>query len=97
MRIPALFAAALAAAAFSSAFADEPKDTAAPQEPAAAEPKAEITVPGAKNAEQAKAKLRADAAIGRCVIKPVMTDDEIQACIQAYRQSDQERAQRAKK
>ncbi len=97
MRIPALLAAALAAAAFSSAFAAEPKETAAPQEPAAAaEPKAEITVPGAKNEDEAKAKLRADAAVSRCVIKPVMTDDEIQACIRAYRQSDRELA-RAKK
>jgi hypothetical protein len=54
---------------------------------AAKEPKAEITVKGTKNEEEAKAKLRADAAVARCVIKPVMTDDEIRICVDAYRQS----------
>ncbi len=72
---------------------DQPKDTAEPKPPASAQPKAEITVQGTKTEEQAKAKLRADAAVGRCTIKPVMTDDEIQACIRAYRQSDREIAQ----
>jgi len=61
-------------------------EEAKPADKPSAEPKAEITVKGAKNDEAAKAKLRADAAIARCQIKPVMTDEEIQVCVTAYRQ-----------
>ncbi len=88
-----LFAALLALAAAPVGAQDEAKETADPKQPKAAEPKAEITVAGTKGEEGAKAKLRADAAISRCRIKPVMTDEEIQVCVQAYRQSDRQIAQ----
>ena len=45
----------------------------------------QISVAGAKSEEQTKARLRADAAVQRCVIKPVMTDEEIQLCTTASR------------
>ncbi len=93
---PLLLAALLWSAVPAFAQDDQPKETASPKEPPVAESKAEITVPGAKNEEQAKARIRADAAVSRCAIKPVMTDDEIQACIRAYRQSDREIAQSKK-
>ena len=65
------------------ALAEEPKDADKDK----GESKAEITVKGAKTEEAAKARLRADAAIARCQIKPVMTDEEIRVCVSAYRQS----------
>ena len=45
----------------------------------------QITVQGAKNEQEAKARLRADAKLRECVIKPVMTDEEITTCKAAYR------------
>lgn len=54
----------------------------------AAEPEPQVSVKGAKSEEATKAKLRADALLARCVIKPVMTDDEISLCKQAYKASD---------
>jgi uncharacterized OsmC-like protein len=86
--IALLLAAALACAA--PAFAQEASK--APAKPAAdAEAKsgdeAQITVKGAKNEAAVKAKLRADALLARCVIKPVMTDEEIQLCVTAYKQT----------
>lgn len=74
----------------SSAYAaDEAKGDAKPApaaEPQASEP--QVSVRGAKSEEAAKAKLRADALLARCVIKPVMTDEEISLCKQAYQASD---------
>jgi len=64
------------------ALAEDAKDADKAKE----ESKAEITVKGAKTEEAAKAKLRADAAVARCQIKPVMTDEEIRVCVTAYRQ-----------
>jgi len=63
---------------------------AAQEKPAAQEPaEPQITVQGAKTEEQAKARLRADAMLARCTIKPVMTDEEIALCAQAHRMSRQ--------
>lgn len=45
----------------------------------------QITVSGARNEQEAKARLRADAKLRECVIKPVMTDEEIATCSTAYR------------
>jgi hypothetical protein len=50
-------------------------------------PKMEITVKGANSEAEAKAKLRADALLARCQIKPVMTDEEIEFCKLAYQQT----------
>ena len=62
----------------------------AQEKPAAQEPaEPQITVQGAKTEEQAKARLRADAMLARCTIKPVMTDEEIALCAQAHRLSRQ--------
>ena len=49
--------------------------------------RAQITVKGAKDEEATKARLRADALLARCVIKPVMTDEEIALCVAAYKQT----------
>ena len=49
-----------------------------------AEGKMEITVEGARNDEEVKARLHADSLLSRCVIKPVMTDEEINLCKRAY-------------
>lgn len=48
----------------------------------------QISVKGAASEAAAKEKLRADALLARCVIKPVMTDEEIDTCKTAYRLSD---------
>jgi hypothetical protein len=58
-----------------------------PVEPEGDKPEPQITVKGAKNEEETKARLRADALLARCIIKPVMTDDEIDLCKRAYRES----------
>jgi len=47
--------------------------------------KVEIRASGAKSEEETRARLRADALLAQCVIKPVMTDEEINLCKQAYR------------
>jgi hypothetical protein len=60
----------------------EKKGDAGAQKPA--EGKVEITVEGARNDEEAKARLHADSLLSRCVIKPVMTDEEIDLCRRAY-------------
>jgi hypothetical protein len=60
--------------------AAKPEEAKKPDEP-------QITVKGAKDEEATKARLRADALLARCVIKPVMTDEEIQLCISAYKQT----------
>ena len=64
--------------------ADEAKGDIRPA--ATSEP--QVSVKGAKTEEATKAKLRADALLARCVIKPVMTDEEIALCKQAYHASD---------
>ena len=80
-------AAAVLLALFSAAApgAEEAKGTIKPaddkQEP-------QISVKGAQSEAAAKEKLRADALLARCVIKPVMTDEEIATCKTAYRLSD---------
>ena len=51
-----------------------------------APPKIQITVPGAKTEAQARARLSRDTHLARCVIKPVMTDEEIETCKTAYRE-----------
>jgi hypothetical protein len=51
-------------------------------------PEPQVSVKGAKSEEATKAKLRADALLARCRIKPVMTDEEISLCKQAYQASD---------
>lgn len=51
-----------------------------------APPKIQITVPGAATEAQAKARLSKDTHLARCVIKPVMTDEEIETCKTAYRE-----------
>jgi hypothetical protein len=56
--------------------------------PPLSNPDINITVRGAKNEEEVKGKLRADALLARCVIKPVMTDAEIELCKTAYRLTD---------
>ena len=50
-------------------------------------PEPQITVKGATTEQAAKDVLRGDALLARCVIKPVMTDEEIELCKAAYRQS----------
>ncbi len=62
--------------------------------PAAEPAEPQISVKGAKGDEATKAKLRADALLARCVIKPVMTDEEISVCKQAYQASDQAQKQK---
>ncbi len=69
--------------------ADEAKGTIKP----AADAEPQVSVKGAKSEEATKAKLRADALLARCVIKPVMTDEEISLCKQAYQASDQAQKQ----
>ncbi len=54
----------------------------------------EITVPGAKSEQEAREVLSADALLARCVIKPVMTDAEIELCQRAYRLTRQANAGR---
>ena len=76
----AVLLAALFALPALAADDDKDKDAAKPD----AAPKTEITVKGAKGDEAAKAKLRADALLARCVIRPVMTDEEIDLCKSAY-------------
>ncbi len=61
-------------------------ETAAKVE-AARKAEPQITVSGARNEQEAKARLRADAKLRECVIKPVMTDEEINTCTTAYRMS----------
>ena len=51
-----------------------------------APPKIEITVPGAKTEAEARARLSRDSHLARCLIKPVMTDEEIETCKTAYRE-----------
>jgi len=48
------------------------------------ESKMEITVQGARNEQETKARLQSDQLLSRCVIKPVMTDEEINLCKRAY-------------
>ena len=45
----------------------------------------QITVQGAKDEAQVKARLRADQMMARCQYKPVMTDEEIALCRDAQR------------
>ena len=47
----------------------------------------QITVQGAKDEAQTKARLRADQMMARCQYKPVMTDEEIAQCKDAQRAS----------
>jgi len=82
-----VFLSALSLAAAASAAQGPARQEVQPKEPAVAPPKIEITVPGTKSEEQAKGKLRANALLTQCVIKPVMTDEEIRACVTAYRAS----------
>ncbi len=49
----------------------------APQGP---EPRIEITVPGAGTVDQAKARLRQEAELALCRIKPLRPDDELPYC-----------------
>jgi hypothetical protein len=81
---------ALALCLSTSHAADEVKGDIKPAAPA--EP--QVSVKGAKSEEATKAKLRADALLARCVIKPVMTDEEISLCKQAYQASDQAQKQK---
>lgn len=71
------------------AFGQAPAREDAAKAPAqdARKPEPQITVRGAKTEEQTKARLRADALLARCIIKPVMTDEEIDLCKKAYRDS----------
>ncbi len=70
---------------FSSAHAaDEAKGAIKP----AADAEPQVSVKGAKSEEATKAKLRADSLLARCMIKPVMTDEEIALCKAAYQASD---------
>ena len=59
------------------AAAEDKKEPAEPQ----------ITVRGAKTEAEVKARLHADSMLARCVIKPVMTDEEIALCSEAHRLS----------
>ena len=77
----AIAIAAVALALAGPALAEDPKEEKA----AAKKPEPQVTVKGAKSEEEAKARLRADAAVQRCVIKPVMTDEEIALCTTASR------------
>jgi hypothetical protein len=61
---------------------DKPAEKGTPAEP-------QITVQGAKTEEQTKARLRADSLLARCIIKPVMTDEEKAVCADAYRVSQE--------
>jgi len=81
--ISALLAAAPVRAADDSTAAEPGTPVGAPEK----KPEPQITVKGAKDEEAVKARLRADVALTRCVIKPVMTDEEIRICKEAYRQS----------
>ena len=85
MKAAALAFALLLAAAPASA--QDAKDGATAKPAADAQDKAQITVKGAKSEEATKAKLRADVLLARCQIKPVMTDEEIQLCVAAYKQT----------
>lgn len=73
----------------------------AAQEKPALKEEPQITVQGVKGEEQTKARLRADALLARCTIKPVMTDEEIAQCSEAHRVSrevaEAEKRQAAKK
>jgi hypothetical protein len=60
---------------------------AAAQDKPAVKEEPQITVQGVKGEEQTKARLRADALLARCTIKPVMTDEEIAQCSEAHRVS----------
>ena len=59
------------------------------QEKPAAKEEPQITVQGAKNEAQVKARLHADSMLARCQIKPVMTDEEKAVCADAYRASQE--------
>lgn len=88
MSHPAILALALALAAAPALAQQQSRtltsaDVAKSEAARKAEP--QITVQGAKNEQEAKARLRADAKLRECVIKPVMTDEEITACKTAYR------------
>lgn len=83
---------ALAAPAAAATF-DVTPPPPAPAAPARSEekrapPKMEITVPGTTTEAQAKGKLRKDTHLARCVILPVMTDEEIDLCKAAYREQE---------
>jgi hypothetical protein len=83
------FISALLAAGPLQAAEESPEAAADPARPAAApekKPEPQITVKGVQGEEATKARLRADAQLARCVIKPVMTDEEIRVCKEAYRQ-----------
>ena len=88
-----------ALAAFFLALPAAAQEKPATKEESREEP--QITVQGVKGDEQTKARLRADALLARCTIKPVMTDEEIAQCSEAHRVSrevaEAERRQRAKK
>lgn len=83
---------ALAAPALAGTFdvTPPPPAPAAPvrDEEKPAQPKMEITVPGTTTEAQAKGKLRKDTHLARCVILPVMTDEEIDVCKAAYREQE---------
>ncbi|HEX5476290.1 MAG TPA: hypothetical protein VFX09_00365 [Burkholderiales bacterium] len=81
---PCLFAILLAASAPALAAGESVSASTGASKPSD-EQKIEITVKGASTEAQAKAILRKDVAIRRCVIKPVMTDQEIADCKAAYR------------
>lgn len=82
---PCLFAILLAASAPAMAAGESVNASTGASKPSDAQ-KIEITVKGAATEAEAKAILRKDVAIRRCVIKPVMTDREIADCKAAYRQ-----------
>jgi hypothetical protein len=83
MKTIALAAFAAVTLVGAPAFAEDAAKEGA--KPPAKKPEPQITVEGAKTEEETKARLRADAAMQRCVIKPVMTDEEIQLCTTASR------------
>ena len=96
IRTPASFAALLACLALPlGAFAAEEAKGAI--KPADDKQEPQISVKGAASEAAAKEKLRADALLARCVIKPVMTDEEINTCKTAYRLSDAAQSHSAKK
>jgi hypothetical protein len=85
MKAVAFAIAMLLAAA--PAFGEDAKEAPAAKPAADEQGKAEITVKGAIGDEATKAKLRANVLLARCQIKPVMTDEEINLCVTAYKQS----------
>ncbi len=63
------------------------QDAAKPAADADKKPEPQITVKGTSTEAEAKRVLRGDALLARCVIKPVMSDEEIAICKEAYQKS----------